>query len=65
LGAARDRCAAGGRRWRVLARLGRAERRLTGRRERESAGYGATTLPRRREVDDARVSMDYEIDGWD
>lgn len=57
--------AAGGRRWRPLAGLGRAERRWTDRRERGSAGHGATTAPWCREVDDAKVSVDHEIDGGD
>jgi hypothetical protein len=38
---------------------------LTGRRERGSAGYGATDAPGRRELDDAKVSVDSETDGWD
>jgi hypothetical protein len=54
----RGRCAAGGRRWRPLDGLGRAERQLTGRRERESIGERAASMPGRREVEDARASVD-------
>jgi hypothetical protein len=61
----REWCAAGGWRWRPLAGLGRAERRLTGMRERGSARYGATAAHGRLEVDDAKVSVDRETDGWD
>ena len=60
-----DRCAVRGRQWRPLAGLGRVERRLTGRRERGSAGHGATTAPWCRGVDDAKVSVDHETDGGD
>lgn len=52
----RGRCATGERRWRPLDGHGRAERRLTDRRE--SVGYGAVSKPGRREVEDARVSVD-------
>jgi hypothetical protein len=34
-------------------------------RERVCVGYGTTAVPGRREVDDAKVSIHYEIDGRD
>jgi hypothetical protein len=51
----RGRCADEGWRWRPLDGLGRAERWLTGRR---GSGYGVVSKPRRREVEDAKASVD-------
>lgn len=60
-----DRCT-GGRRWRTLAGLGRAERRLPGRRERvPGMARRLCACAWASEVDDDKVSTDYELDVWD